>query len=146
MPALWSEQIKCWGEVEALRVIRNAILGFCPTWAPHPFMWARHQILLFALALPCSMISVPCLRPPMCGLISVLGALLFFWLEQFIQKNLSNRAFVSLFTFLIIYVFPFPNGWRYPTAMEVTSWGTVRATTTNRFTLLGGNMQLYPEG
>lgn len=58
-------------------------------------------------------------------------------------ENLSTRAFVLLFAFLIIYVFPLPDAWRHQIAVEVTAWGKA---TINHFTPLGGNMQLYQEG
>lgn len=47
--------------------------------------------------------------------------------------NLSNRAFVSLFTFLIIYVFPLPKAWRHLIPTEVTAWGKAKATAASLF-------------
>lgn len=71
-----------------LGVTRNATPGSHPSWVPYSFIWVRHWVPLFELALPCSMISVPCLHSPMCGLISVLWALLFFWPEESSRKPL----------------------------------------------------------
>lgn len=55
----------------------------------------EQDILLFELALPCSMISVPCLCFPMRGIVSVFRACCFSDLNNH-PENLGNKAFVTI--------------------------------------------------
>lgn len=61
-------------------------------------------------------------------------------------ENLSNRAFVSLFTFLIIYVFSLPNAWRHQIAIEVTAWGKSKSSNNKPLHSSGWKHAIVPRG
>lgn len=61
-------------------------------------------------------------------------------------ENLSNRAFVSLFTFLIIYVFSLPNAWRHQIAVKVTAWGKSTSNNDKPLHFSGWKHAIVPRG